>query len=145
MTTATAKKVTKTPEPVTAETPPRTSLTPAERTKVRALLDGHFDDSRGAYLDGYSDKRIGEEVGVPWKLVEAVREAAYGPLRADPEADTLLADLKALRGAIDAHAKDCDELEKHLQVLKKDRADLMSEVDDLQKRVAAMHNLRKAA
>ena len=75
---------------------PRT-LTAAERTGVRKLLDSHFLDEEGRYIDGYNDQRIGEEVGVPWALVTAMRETAYGPLRADPRVDQLRRELVDLR------------------------------------------------
>lgn len=59
-------------------------ITQAERLKIRAILDKHFDDAAGCWLDGYSDQRAGEEAGVPWAHVTKIREAAYGPIRVDP-------------------------------------------------------------
>lgn len=60
------------------------ALTPEQRSRVRSFLDKYFDDKSGQYLDGYSDHRIGEETRLPRASVRALREAAYGPLRADP-------------------------------------------------------------
>jgi hypothetical protein len=51
-----------------------------ERHAVRSLLDAHFDDKIGRYLDSYSDQRIAETVGVATFHVTAMREAAYGPI-----------------------------------------------------------------
>lgn len=68
-------------------------LSQAERLKVRAMLDKHFDDGAGCWLDGYSDQKAGEEVGVPWAHVTKIREAAYGPIRVDPEIAGLKAEL----------------------------------------------------
>lgn len=76
--------------------PPRTSLTSDERFKVRQLLDQHFDDKMGAYLNQYSDQRIGTELEVPWKLVFDIREAAYGPIREDPRIAAIRSDMAKL-------------------------------------------------
>ena len=77
-------------KPPPAEVPPMTDqqpreASPQERVKIRSILDKHFDDGAGQWLDGYSDQRAGEEIGVPWALVTRIREAAYGPIRVDPE------------------------------------------------------------
>lgn len=64
-------------------------LTVDERVGVRNLLDTHFDDKAGAYLNSYSDQRIGKEVNVPWAAVAKMREAAYGPLKSNPELDAI--------------------------------------------------------
>lgn len=91
------------PKPTTLPRDPTTG----ERMKIRALLDQHFDDSAGMYLDGYSDQRIGEESGVPWAIVTKIREAAYGTIRVDPE-------ITALRAEIDQAARKLAALEKSL-------------------------------
>lgn len=74
--------------------------TPNEKAKVRLLLDHHFDDAAGRYLDGYSDQRIGEETEIPWASVKLLREAAYGPLREDPVILEIRGELKSLRSAM---------------------------------------------
>ena len=71
-------------QPMTAYNAPR-EPTIEERIKIRNLLDQHFDDSAGYYLDDMSDQKIGAEVNVPWAIVARMREAAYGPIRTDPE------------------------------------------------------------
>lgn len=82
-------------------------LTQAERLKVRAMLDKHFDDGAGCWLDNYSDQKAGEEIGVPWAFVTKIREAAYGPIRVDPEVAALKAELvqigRDLAGVIEKH------------------------------------------
>lgn len=92
------------PGPIALVPAPARKLNADERLQVRGLLDKHFDDSKGEYLDDVSDAKIGEMVNVPWALVSAIREAAYGPIRVDPEftaltkrvdvLDALLAELK---------------------------------------------------
>jgi hypothetical protein len=77
-------------------TPMAKAVAPDSKTRIRALLDKHFDDSRGAYLDGYSDQRIGTELEVPWKAVADLREVAYGPLREDPELAAIKATIETM-------------------------------------------------
>ena len=48
-------------------------------------LEPRFDDEKGRYLGGQSDRSIADSVGVPMIHVKAIREAAYGELRADPD------------------------------------------------------------
>lgn len=97
------------PEVQMAQTPiqgPRTGLTTEERFKVRQLLDQHFDDKLGAYLNQYSDQRIGMELELPWKLVFDLREMAYGPIREDPRIAQIRNDMAALeRGMSELRTK----------------------------------------
>ncbi len=72
-------------------------LTPDEKAQVRRLLDANFDDTKGLYLDGYSDRRIGEECKVPASSVAHLRELAYGSIRSDPEVEALRRDIEALQ------------------------------------------------
>lgn len=71
------------------------AVTPDDKRRVREKLDKHFDDSTGRYLDGFSDQKVAEALNIPRVIVEGVREAAYGPLRGNPELDTLKADIEA--------------------------------------------------
>jgi hypothetical protein len=103
---------------VKEEAAPR-QATPAEKKRIRDLLDGFFDEQKGCYLEGYSDQRIGKELDLPWAMVVAVREAAYGPIRTDPELDAVRAR--------------CADLEKKL-------AGLMREVSETQSAIAETKN-----
>ena len=80
--------------------PPARRLTGEERRAVRDLLDRHFDDNTGRYIDGYSDERIGAELNLPWKLVTELRELAYGPLRGDSELDEIRSMICAIRSEV---------------------------------------------
>lgn len=78
--------------------------TPEQRMKIRHMLDGYFDDTRGCYLDGYSDQKIGEELNLPWAMVTRIREAAYGSIRVHPGVEPLrkeLADIRATLGTLE--------------------------------------------
>lgn len=87
------------------EKPTLRELTTAEKAKVRRELDACFDDENGCFIDGHSDQSIGEKLGLPWALVTRFREAAYGPIRVDPEIAALRADGAQLRRDIEALAK----------------------------------------
>lgn len=107
---------TKGEELVTTNTASLRTPTPEERARIRHMLDGHFDDTKGMFLDGYSDKRIGEELNLPWKMVEMVREAAYGPIRIPPEHAALLAEIDALRSQVAEVRKQAQAAVDHLTV-----------------------------
>jgi hypothetical protein len=81
-----------------------------ERTRIRNLLDKHFDDKPGLYLDDMSDQRIAEMVGVPRVIVERIREVGYGPNRTDPVIAGLRNDLAALKREIEGQQKGIDGL-----------------------------------
>ena len=61
------------------------SLTPAQKSQLRTQLDSTFDDSIGRYLEGNSDHKISELLGIPRATVEEFRENFYGELQDDPE------------------------------------------------------------
>ena len=82
---------------------PSIAPTADQKAKIRVLLDGHFDDAAGCYLDGYNDQRIADEVGVPRAAVERIREAAYGPIKSNPEFEAI----RAALGAARAEAERC--------------------------------------
>lgn len=83
----------KTPEPSSATR----EATPQQRTTIRNYLDKHFDDAAGAYLDGMSDQKIADAVNIPRVIVERMRDAAYGPIKVDPEVQAIRAELAALK------------------------------------------------
>lgn len=87
-------------------------LTTDEKFNVRQLLDKHFDDSRGIYLDGFSDKKIGETLNIPWKAVAEMREVGWGPVRANPELDELKAEMVRFRDIIDSRKRDVAAMQK---------------------------------
>lgn len=104
------------PQVVLAQQTPRT-ITGEERYKVRHLLDQHFDDKMGAYIDGYSDQRIGTELEIPWKLVFDIREAAYGPIREDPRIAAVRQDMARLERQMSELTKGMTELRSKIAAL----------------------------
>lgn len=84
--------------------------TPDERVAIRNHLDKHFDDGVGSYLDGMSDQRVAELVGVPRVAVERLREAAYGPIRVDPAVLEVREAIAAFKGEVEGQQKALDTL-----------------------------------
>lgn len=89
-----------------------TPLTSDQRVQIRNLLDKHFDDSVGYYLDGYSDRRIADEIDVPRVHIEQIREAAYGPLRVNPAVTQMQNDISILRREIEAQQQQLAKLQE---------------------------------
>ena len=111
--------------PVNANSPqPVREATPDERMRVRTYLDKHFDDSRGCYLDGYSDQKIGQELGIPWAIVAKIREAGWGPIRTDPELEGVKNELAAALKTVDEKMRDV--------------ATVRSDIIKLEQRIAAI-------
>lgn len=92
-------------------------VTPETRHKIRHLLDKHFDDAAGAYLDGMSDEAVAEQLGIPRIAVEQLREAAYGPLKIDPVLSGLRVDLAQLKGEIEDYRAKGMRLEAAIMAL----------------------------
>jgi hypothetical protein len=49
-----------------------------QKRAIRAQLDAAYDHKHGRYVEGVSDHLIGEELGIPWSLIQYVRERDYG-------------------------------------------------------------------
>lgn len=109
------------PAPKIVAAPPR-QPTSQDRVRIRGMLDKTFDDGVGCYLDGYSDQKIGEELKLPWSFVQEIREAAYGPIRVDPEIAGLRAQLVGLGTKIEALMKEQYALVERLAAIEKKRA-----------------------
>jgi hypothetical protein len=102
------------------------NLTTDEKARVRGLLDEHFDDSTCRYIDGYSDKRIGEELEVPWSAVMQIREFAYGPIKEDERLVIIRAEAKALSERIDRFCTEITGVSKRLDQLRNEQDKLVS-------------------
>lgn len=124
-----------TPKAATAAEPPARrgpqDLTPKERSAVRSLLDEHFDDARGEYLDSYSDQRIGKETGVPWAIITKMREAAYGPILVDGSADALREECNKLKERLDKALTDHARTQGALDGTRMELVDLIEKIDRL--------------
>lgn len=104
------------PTSLTAPASPTLTLavTPDQKQRIRNYLDKHFDDQVGAYLDDMSDQRIAELVGVPRLAVTNLREAAYGPIRVDPEMAAIRQEMAALKAEVEAAKDHVAKVEKQI-------------------------------
>jgi|SRR5215469_2165411 len=91
-------------------------LTSADKGRIRHLLDLHFDDDNGRYIDEYTDQRIGSDLDIPWAMIKEFREAAYGPIREDERFDQLRKEIMAVEerfvGELNRLRAKLDDLEK---------------------------------
>lgn len=101
---------------IAASTAPK-PLTTDQRVMVRGLLDKHFDDKVGRYLDGMSDQAIAEAVSVPRIHVTTVREAAYGPLRVTAEMEDMVKANEATARSLAALQRQLDQVQSTLTEL----------------------------
>ena len=92
--------------------------TTEQRGKMRQLLDKYFDCDDGCYLDGWSDQKIAEQVGVPRLIVERSREASYGPilvtlalLETRKELAAIRDDLRAANDLLSSYSADIAKLQ----------------------------------
>jgi hypothetical protein len=108
-------------------TAPARATASETKMKIRNMLDKHFADDKGAYLDGYSDQRIGVELGVPWKEVADLREVAYGPIKEDPE-------LTAVKTAVELIQQRMDEKVAEFATWK---SGVMTQLAELRRRLAS--------
>lgn len=91
------------------------SLTNDQRVLIRSLLDTHFDDKRGEYLDGYSDEKIAQEAACPRVHVHNIREAAYGPVLVTAELVAARAAVAETAAAFEAFKADVERLIAQMQ------------------------------
>lgn len=127
------------PEPVVPREP-----TSQDRFRIRAVLDKQFDDVEGCYLDGYSDQRVGEELKLPWSFVQKIREAAYGPIRVDPEMVALRAEHKRLSEALEGIGKELAPLSEQVEDLRKRGVAMTNEMIALDRRISDLQKKRAA-
>lgn len=81
-----------------------------QRKRIAEQLRGCFDEDRGCYLDGETDQRIGERLGMPWSWVREVRDLLGFEIRIDPEIEALRAEVAALADMVVALDRKLDAL-----------------------------------
>lgn len=118
-----------------APSPPATvpirEPTADQRAMVRKLIEKHFDEDDGCYLDTMTDEKIAIESHLPPIVVARIREAAYGPIRATSEQMLIRSEITALRAKI----TDCTEAARVLfETAQSDLAGLRKQLDALEQR-----------
>ena len=101
--------------PKAATTKQPSPLDPRQLRQAMGLLEQYFDDAAGSYGAGRSDRLIAEEVGVAAAAITALREEAFGPIRADPEVEAIrkdVVDIKTLLAEVDKRLDRLDQARK---------------------------------
>jgi len=78
-----------------AAEPPRTP-SPDDKQIIFEKLRDVYAGGRAGYSGDWTDKRVAEDLGVPWAWVSEVREFAFGPERSNPVIDEQLAQARAV-------------------------------------------------
>lgn len=73
------------------------ALTPAQKGVLRQHMDSHFDDSKGMYLDKWSDEAVSAATKINRATVIEFRERCYGPLAKDGQLSELAGKLEEVR------------------------------------------------
>lgn len=123
-------------KPMTSRIPPGElplprMLTPKERSAVRDLLDTHFDDEAGRYRNGYTDQGIGDELNIPYALVSGMREAAYGPIKSDPEIEAMEAAMELCKIEIDTAEDHLTKAMERLETARKEHDAIRGRLDTM--------------
>ncbi|RRY08852.1 hypothetical protein [Brucella anthropi] len=71
-----------------------------EKRIIFAKLEEVYLDHRTGYSSDWSDQRVADDLGVPRKWVEVMRDANFGPERSDEAIKTALAEAIKLRDEI---------------------------------------------
>jgi hypothetical protein len=68
--------------------------------EIRRIIEAvgiYFDETEGRYTKGYSDQKIGEELNLPWAMVQKVRDQSGYKLKIDPEVAKLSSDIATVK------------------------------------------------
>lgn len=75
-------------------------MTRDERRLIFAKLDEVFLDEKRGYDNGWSDKRVSDDLGVPRAWVAQIRDENFGPSNTNTEAQELVVDAKKAQDAM---------------------------------------------
>tara|TARA_R110000868_G_scaffold305823_2_gene566850 strand:- start:784 stop:1410 length:627 start_codon:yes stop_codon:yes gene_type:complete len=92
-------------------------MTREDKRLVFGKIDAVYLDERRGYENGWSDKRVADDLGVPLAWVRAIREADFGQEGISSDAREVIAAAKKLGEEIDA-------IDKRFAALTKDFADI---------------------
>lgn len=123
----------KTEEPMTttSENKPRT-MTREDRRAIFREIDDCYD--KGRYVDGVTDKTIGEKLKMPWAWVKAVRDENFGPAGPSPEIAELRKQIANLETRVEqVEAAGLAALEHAEGKAKEFRRDIASLLDKINK------------
>lgn len=94
--------------------PPR-DMTRDERRLIFGKLDEVYLDERRGYDDGWSDKRVAADLGVPRAWVAKIRDENFGADNTNIEARAAVTEAKALLARVDVIVEQAAELRKRIE------------------------------
>ena len=137
-------KVVKLVEAAPSVDAPREMQREDRRIILAKLNDIYLDEQRG-YDNGWSDHRVAEDLGVPRKWVETLREENFGPAGDNEGLRKFAADVKALVADLAAFSARADELTKLGNALADDAKRTRDALRPLERQVAAIAKMTGAA
>jgi hypothetical protein len=98
-------------------------------------LEMYWSSEKGQYTGGYSDEKIGLEMGLPSAVIVKVRKEAFGDFKFDPEIEALMTEAKALSEKIDGHIRSVRFLTSQADALMQGARDMRSVLDTIDLRI----------
>ena len=90
-------KLTKIPTAKTSAQPVGHAPNPRQQRQIYSLLDEHFREDEGRYLNGYSDQKVSDETGIAVDVIRTCRRQAYGDIKPPSEVAAFQAEVGDLR------------------------------------------------
>uniref|UniRef100_A0AB74UMI7 Modular polyketide synthase n=1 Tax=Caulobacter phage BL57 TaxID=3348355 RepID=A0AB74UMI7_9VIRU len=107
------------PQETVADPKPPRAATPAENRRIIEALDTHYNTLKQCYIGAWTDKKVADELNLPWAWVAEMRERVYGPERNEAA---------EVAGA---------ELKKHWETLGKLETDVLTAFDKFDEQIKA--------
>ncbi len=82
-------------------------MTPADRRRIFREIDVVWDDAKGRYSGGATDKTLADAMKVPRVWVETIRRESFGNSADNDEIEALQADLAKIEGKITLQVDAC--------------------------------------
>lgn len=127
-------------EPVQAKTVSLAEPTMRQMRDIFEALEMYWSSDNGHYTGGYSDEKIGLEMGLPSAVIAKVRKEAFGDFKLDPEIEALIAYGKEISEKVDAQVRSARFLTTQVEALMQSARDLRSTLDTIDLRVAKLVN-----
>ena len=99
-----------------------------ERRLIFAKLNDVYLDEKTGYSGSWSDKKVAEDLGVPWKWVEDIRSQNFGPVGDSETAREIVSEAKTL---LDDIARQRSEWAKQEKALSDREAALRKKLGDM--------------
>lgn len=116
---------------------PKTLTEPTMRQMrdIFEALEMYWASEKGQYTGGYSDEKIGQEMGLPSAVIAKVRKEAFGDFKFDPEVEALMAYSKEISEKVDAQVRSARFLTTQVEALMQSARELRSTLDTIDLRI----------